>query len=54
MSITRSAERSECKMKKLILLALVGAVGFVAYRQIAASRAQDDLWTQATQAPDLR
>jgi len=29
-------------------------VGFVAYRQIAASRAEDDLWTQATQAPDLR
>jgi hypothetical protein len=38
--------------KILILLALAG-VGFLVYRQIAASRAEDDLWTEATSAPDL-
>ena len=41
-------------LKKALVLVALAAVGFVAYRQIAASRAEDDLWTQATQAPDLR
>ena len=41
-------------MKKLLLLAALAAVGFVVDQQIAASRAEQDLWTEATSAPDLR
>ncbi len=41
-------------MKKLLLLGALAAIGYVAYRQISASKAEDDLWTQATQEPDLR
>ena len=41
-------------MKKLIALAAVAAIGYVVYRQITASRAEQDLWTEATSAPDLR
>ncbi|MFN8159306.1 MAG: DLW-39 family protein [Candidatus Nanopelagicales bacterium] len=41
-------------MKKLLILAALAAVGFVVYQQIAASRAEQDLWTEATSAPDLR
>ena len=41
-------------MKKLLALAVVAGIGYVVYRQIAASRAEDDLWTQATAGPDLR
>ncbi len=41
-------------MKKLLALAVVAGIGYVVYRQIAASRAEDDLWTQATAVPDLR
>ncbi|MCX6459002.1 MAG: DLW-39 family protein [Actinobacteria bacterium] len=41
-------------MKKLLALAVVAGIGYVVYRQIAASRAEDDLWTQATEVPDLR
>lgn len=40
-------------VKKALVLVALAAVGFVAYRQIAASRAEDDLWTEATSAPDL-
>jgi hypothetical protein len=32
----------------------VAAIGYVVYRQIAASKAEQDLWTEATSAPDLR
>ncbi len=41
-------------MKKLIVLAALAAAGFVVYRQISASQAEQDLWTEATSAPDLR
>jgi hypothetical protein len=41
-------------VKKLLVLAALAAVGYVVYRQVAASRAEQDLWTEATSAPDLR
>ena len=41
-------------VKKLLVLAAVAAIGYVVYRQIAASKAEQDLWTEATSAPDLR
>ncbi len=40
-------------MKKILILLALAGVGFLVYRQIAASRAEDDLWTEATSAPDL-
>jgi uncharacterized iron-regulated membrane protein len=41
-------------MKKLLLLLALAGVGYVVYRQIQASQAEQDLWTEATSAPDLR
>ena len=41
-------------MKKILVLAAIAAVGYVVYRQVSASRAEQDLWTEATSAPDLR
>ena len=41
-------------MKKLLLLAALAAVSYVVYQQVAASRAEQDLWTEATSVPDLR
>ncbi|WP_198532835.1 DLW-39 family protein [Carbonactinospora thermoautotrophica] len=45
-------------MKKLFLIALAAVGGFLIYRQIQADRAEQDLWTAATDpvtpAPDLR
>ena len=41
-------------MKKLLVLAALAAVGYVLYQQISASKAEQDLWTEATSAPDLR
>jgi len=41
-------------VKKLILLAALAGVGYLVYRQIAANRAEQDLWTEATAEPDLR
>ena len=41
-------------MKKLLVLAVIAAAGYLVYRQIAASQAEQDLWTEATAAPDLR
>lgn len=35
-------------MKKLLLVALVAVGGFLAYRQIQADKAEQDLWTEAT------
>jgi hypothetical protein len=35
-------------MKKLLLLALVAAGGFLVYRQVQADKAEQDLWTEAT------
>ena len=40
-------------MKKILLVLALAGVGYLVYRQIAASRAEDDLWTEATSAPDL-
>ncbi len=40
-------------MKNLLVVAALAAVGFVVYRQVTASRAEQDLWTEATAAPDL-
>jgi hypothetical protein len=35
-------------MKKLLLLAVVAAGGFLVYRQLQADKAEQDLWTEAT------
>jgi hypothetical protein len=35
-------------MKKLLLVALVAVGGFLVYRQIQADKAEQDLWTEAT------
>ena len=40
-------------MKKLVILIALAGIGYLVYRQIQASKAEDDLWTEATQAPDL-
>jgi uncharacterized membrane protein YebE (DUF533 family) len=41
-------------VKKLLVLAALAAVGYVVYRQVTAAQAEQDLWTEATSAPDLR
>jgi hypothetical protein len=41
-------------MKKLVAIAVLAAVGYLVYRQISDSQAEQDLWTEATSAPDLR
>jgi hypothetical protein len=44
--------------KKLLLLVLAVIGGLLAYRQVQAGRAEQDLWTEATDpvkpAPDVR
>ena len=35
-------------MKKLLLLALVAVGGLLVYRQLQADKAEQDLWTEAT------
>jgi hypothetical protein len=35
-------------MKKLLLAALVAVGGFLVYRQVQADKAEQDLWTEAT------
>ena len=35
-------------MKKLLLVALAAIGGLLVYRQIQAGRAEQDLWTEAT------
>jgi hypothetical protein len=40
-------------MKKLLLIGLLAGVGYLIYRQRMASKAEDDLWSEATTAPDL-
>ncbi|GGU66225.1 hypothetical protein GCM10010502_16520 [Kitasatospora aureofaciens] len=35
-------------VKKLLLVALVALGGFFVYRQVQADRAEQDLWTEAT------
>lgn len=39
-------------MKKLLLVAAIGAVAYVVYRQVAANQAEEDLWNEATTRPD--
>jgi hypothetical protein len=41
-------------IKKLLVVALIVGVGYVVYRQIAANKAEQDLWSEATNEPDLR
>ena len=45
---------TEIPMKKLLLLAILGGIGYLVYRQYMASQAEQDLWAEATAAPDLR
>jgi threonine/homoserine/homoserine lactone efflux protein len=40
-------------VKKLLLVVALAGVGYLVYRQIQTSKAEDDLWTEATSAPDL-
>jgi len=44
----------ELYMKKLLLLAIAGGVGYLVYRQYVASQAEQDLWAEASTTPDLR
>jgi hypothetical protein len=37
-------------VKKLLLVALVAVGGLLVYRQIQADKAEEDLWTEATDA----
>ena len=42
-------------MKKLVVLALAGAAGFLAWRKVQSDQAEQDLWTEATgESADLR
>jgi hypothetical protein len=41
-------------MKKLLLLVVLAGIGYVIYRQVTASQAEQDLWAEATAEPDLR
>ncbi|MDQ1246013.1 MAG: Unannotated protein [Actinomycetota bacterium] len=41
-------------MKKLLLVIALLGVGYTIYRQVSANQAEQDLWTEATTAPDLR
>lgn len=38
---------------KLLLVGAVAGAGYMVYKQRMASRAEDDLWSEATNAPDL-
>ncbi len=40
--------------KKLLLLVLAVGGGLLAVRKAQGQRDEDDLWTEATAAPDLR
>jgi len=40
-------------MKKLLIVIALAGIGYLVYRQVMASRAEDDLWTEATSVPDL-
>ena len=41
-------------MKKLLLLIALAGIGYVVYRQVMANKAEQDLWSEATNQPDLR
>ena len=38
-------------MKKLLLLIILGGVGYLVYRQYMASQAEQDLWAEGTAPP---
>ena len=40
-------------MKKLLIVIALAGIGYLIYRQVMASRAEDDLWTEAPSVPDL-
>ena len=40
-------------MKKLLVLIGLAAIGFVVYQKVAANRAEEDLWQEATAPADL-
>jgi hypothetical protein len=40
-------------MKKLLLFIALAGIGYLVFRQVQASKAEDDLWTEATSIPDL-
>jgi hypothetical protein len=40
-------------MKKLLLLAVVAGGAYLVYRQVMASRAEEDLWSEATTVADF-
>ncbi len=41
-------------VKKLLLLLILAGVGFLVYKVVTRSKAEQDLWTEATTEPDLR
>jgi hypothetical protein len=41
-------------VKKLLVIAAIAGVGYLVYRQVAANRAEQDLWSEPTTEPDLR
>jgi uncharacterized iron-regulated membrane protein len=41
-------------VKKLLIVAALAGIGYVIYRQVTASKAEQDLWSEATTEPDLR
>jgi hypothetical protein len=42
-------------VKKLVVLVLAGAAGFLAWRKVQGDQAEQDLWTEATrESADLR
>jgi hypothetical protein len=40
--------------KKLVAIAIAAAAAYAAVRSVQASRREEDLWHEATTAPDLR
>jgi len=38
--------------KAIVALVVLGAIGYVVYRQVSASQAEQDLWTEATLEPE--
>ena len=41
-------------MKKLIVLAIAAAAGFLIWKKLQDDQAEQDLWTEATSTADLR
>lgn len=44
--------RKGSSMKKLLVLALAVVAGLFIWRKVQADREEQDLWTEATSAPD--